>query len=743
MSHAVSIKLILNCLSRVSTGMLICATLLSPAFAQNKTMIVLDGSGSMWGRIDGKPKLEIAREVLRDVLPRVPQSTELGLIAYGHREKGNCADIEMIVPPAQATAGQITDKVDKLKFLGKTPLSAAVQFAAENMRYTEDRATVVLITDGIETCGRNVCEVGSLLEEQGIDFTAHVVGFGLSKEEGSQVACLAENTGGQYFSANNGDSLVAALNEIVVVTPAQFTFVAVNQKETPVENIMLDWIIKDLAGTQILAVNGKTNAVATLAPGDYTVFVSGVDVSGGTEFTITENAEDRVVHVPVEITVLSATIEAPESVAAGAEFGVVWTGPGGKNDYITIVEAGVPEKNYGDYAYTRNGSPAKLKAPDGLGAYEIRYFHKQSKRVLASQKINLTAVEASLKAPMEVSAGAEFKVVWTGPDNKGDYITIVEAGAPEKNYGDYAYTRNGSPAKLKAPDGLGAYEIRYIFGQSKRILATGEITLGAVEASLEGPAEVRAGASFSVNWTGPANKGDYITIVEAGTPEGKHGNYAYTRNGSPAKIAAPDGLGAYEIRYIIAQSKRVLAAQPIKLTAIAASLAVENTPVPGGDLIVNWTGPDNKGDYITIVEVGTPQGKYGNYAPTGRGSPLKLKAPKALGKFELRYIIASSKRTLATLPITLAVAKVSISVAPSVASGGVVEVTWTGPANQEDFIEIVPLGAAANAKPLGHARTAQGSPLSIFAPASAGDYIVRYKMRDSGKVLASAPLKVE
>ncbi len=130
-------------------------------------------------------------------------------------------------------------------------------------------------------------------------------------------------------------------------------------------------------------------------------------------------------------------------------------------------------------------------------------------------------------------------------------------------------------------------------------------------------------------------------------------------------------------------------------------------------------------------------------AATKRGSPLNLKLPKALGKFELRYVLASSKRTLATLPVTLAVAKVSISVAASVAPGGVVEVTWTGPGNQEDFIEIVPVGAAANAKPLGQARTAQGSPLSIFAPGSAGDYIVRYKMRDSGEVLVSAPLKVE
>ena len=53
-----------------------------------------------------------------------------------------------------------------------------------------------------------------------MDFTAHVVGFGLSSDEGQQVACLAENTGGTYISAESGASLGAALTATVVETPA-------------------------------------------------------------------------------------------------------------------------------------------------------------------------------------------------------------------------------------------------------------------------------------------------------------------------------------------------------------------------------------------------------------------------------------------------------------------------------------------------------------------------------------------
>ena len=102
-----------------------------------------------------------------------------------------------------------------MKFLGKTPLTAAVRQAAEALKYTEDKATVILITDGLETCEADPCALGKELEAAGVDFTAHVVGFGLTADEGKQVACLAENTGGKYIQASDAEALQDALVETV------------------------------------------------------------------------------------------------------------------------------------------------------------------------------------------------------------------------------------------------------------------------------------------------------------------------------------------------------------------------------------------------------------------------------------------------------------------------------------------------------------------------------------------------
>lgn len=197
----------------------LCALMLAavqPAHAEGRSIIVLDGSGSMWGQIDGRPKLEIAREALAGVLDRLPEGAEVGLMAYGHRTKGECGDIELLVPPGPGTGPAIAAAAADMRFLGKTPLTDAVRRAAEELRSSEEKATVILITDGLETCQADPCALGRELEASGVDFTAHVVGFGLTADEGRQVACLAEETGGLYLEAASLDSLSEALALTVI-----------------------------------------------------------------------------------------------------------------------------------------------------------------------------------------------------------------------------------------------------------------------------------------------------------------------------------------------------------------------------------------------------------------------------------------------------------------------------------------------------------------------------------------------
>ncbi len=175
---------------------------------------------------------------------------------------------------------------------------------------------------------------------------------------------------------------------------------------------------------------------------------------------------------PVSNSKLSAglQVEAPAIVAAGSTFQVSWQGPNKPNDYITIVLATAKDSEYLNYTYTASGSPANLLAPTKPGDYEVRYVLDKTRKPLARTPVKVTSVAARVEAPATVNAGANFKVSWEGPNYSGDYITIVPKGANDSQYLSYAYTTNGAPAALQAPEKPGEYEVRYIVDQSKTVI---------------------------------------------------------------------------------------------------------------------------------------------------------------------------------------------------------------------------------------------------------------------------------
>ena len=202
-------------LGMLTASLLIAAGLHAAEPAQTKTMLVLDASGSMWGQIGGKTKIAIAREAVDSMLDGW-NGGDLGLIAYGHRRKGDCADIEVLQAIGPDTAAGIRKQVNALNPKGMTPITASVRMAAERLRFTEQKATVILVSDGEETCSADPCALGKELESTGVDFTAHVVGFDIQKGSKAhrQLQCLAANTGGRYVDARNAGELNRALTSV-------------------------------------------------------------------------------------------------------------------------------------------------------------------------------------------------------------------------------------------------------------------------------------------------------------------------------------------------------------------------------------------------------------------------------------------------------------------------------------------------------------------------------------------------
>ena len=232
---------------RLAAAAALLASLSLPTLAQERPnlMIVLDGSGSMWGQVDGRPKIGLAREALSSVLSEVSAGMEIGLMVYGHRVRGQCSDIEMLVPmaPAAQSVPAILGAAGRLNPRGMTPLTESVMQAAQAMGFTEQAATVVLLTDGIETCAGDPCALGRMLAQQGIDFRAHVVGFDLTDDEQRQVSCLAQETGGLFLAADAAAGLQSALAQTLAVEPAPMP-----EPEPAAVPRRVDLLLRDVAG---------------------------------------------------------------------------------------------------------------------------------------------------------------------------------------------------------------------------------------------------------------------------------------------------------------------------------------------------------------------------------------------------------------------------------------------------------------------------------------------------------------
>ncbi len=713
-----------------------------------RMVLVLDGSGSMWGQIEGQAKIAIAKSVMADLIDQIAADFQTGLIVYGHRRKGDCDDIEMLMPVGPHNPEAMKAKVQAISPKGKTPLSEAVRQAAQALRYTEDRATVVLVSDGLETCDVDPCELAAELAMGGVDFTVHVIGFDISQEDQDRLRCLADKTGGLFLAADSAgalrDALFATVAQVkeppppVVADPGTATlagppsvpagsafkvqwdgpdsrddFIAIAEKGSK------DLRYRDYAYTK------KGNPAAFVAPGDV----------GDYELRYVHAHTRKVIgRSDIKVTPIQANLQAPASTDVAVEFEVVWQGPAYSGDYISIARPDQRPGSYVNYTYTRDGSPLKVRAPSEPGTYEVRYIMGRGDKLLAKAAIEIKGVGASLDAPPVADVVTEVEVGWQGPDNKEDYISVARPDQRPGSYVNFTYTRDGSPLKVRAPSEPGTYEVRYILGRGDKLLASTPIEIKAVTAQVQASASADVATEFEVTWQGPGNKEDYISVARLDQGPGSYVNYTYTRDGSPLKVRAPSDPGTYEIRYILGRGNKLLAQTTIEIKAVSAQVQAPASADMATEFEVVWQGPANKDDYISVARPDQGPGSYVNYTYTRDGSPLKVRAPSDPGSYEVRYILGRGNKLLAQTTIEIKAVSANLLVPTSVKAGETFEVGWRGPDNQSDYISIaLPDQGPGSYK--GYTYTSRGSPAKVKAPKEPGTYEVRYILGRGSKLL--------
>ncbi len=190
-------------------------------------MLVFDGSTSMAEisfETGPNTRIKEAREAIRKAMPDIEPYRRVGLLTYGPGPNGACSNLDLRFGPIAQSAGPVIDAIDGLRPDGLTPLTAAVQQAAEAMDYRNSPSVVVLVTDGNETCGGRPCAMARELRATARDLVVHVIGFRAEVDffawnnpeqdpltSTTVASCLADQTGGLFVTTETVEELVVAL----------------------------------------------------------------------------------------------------------------------------------------------------------------------------------------------------------------------------------------------------------------------------------------------------------------------------------------------------------------------------------------------------------------------------------------------------------------------------------------------------------------------------------------------------
>jgi Mg-chelatase subunit ChlD len=225
------------------------------AEAARTVEIIMDASNSMTGMVGKETKIAAARRVLKQTIEGLPDTMNVGLRVYGHRYATDdydnaCRDTELVVPIGPVDKAALVGMVEKIQTKGRTPLVTSVLAAIKDLEKLPN-GSVVLVTDGIESCKGDIKSIAPAIKAAGLEIKVNIVGFDIKEAGGKQeLESIAGSTGGRYIDARNAGELLAALEQA----------------------LKLEYVVIDAAGKEAGrgAVGGDP---IKLAPGIYTLRV--------------------------------------------------------------------------------------------------------------------------------------------------------------------------------------------------------------------------------------------------------------------------------------------------------------------------------------------------------------------------------------------------------------------------------------------------------------------------------------
>ena len=248
--------------------------------------LILDASGSMNGKLaGGAVKIDAAKEAVSQVVSKLPADARLSFRAYGHqshRSKKDCKDTQLLVDfaPARDARLPIEEKMKSLKAQGYTPISYVLELAAKDVAGEgAQNRSVVLVSDGKETCQGDPCAVARALAKADSKLVVHTIGFGVDAAAKYQLQCIAKVARGKYFEASSTQELASALGTAAQAPAPKIEKMVIKKRQALFGSLRIKYLEKFHIQNKVLDAEsgekvgwmGENKNPIQLKPGIYNV----------------------------------------------------------------------------------------------------------------------------------------------------------------------------------------------------------------------------------------------------------------------------------------------------------------------------------------------------------------------------------------------------------------------------------------------------------------------------------------
>ncbi len=191
----------------------------SQVWANPNVFFIFDVSERMSGKFPKHTKLKDLNKIdtattsFEAMLEKLPKDTNVGLAAYGHHGEKDCSAVEILSPLSLLNSESIMERVEKLEpDRGSAPLAKALEQASEAFSAVDGEKTIILFSDGIDTCGGDIDEVINQLKEQGV--SVNILGVDIKEDEINELSSITVANEGHYYAVNNFEEMEAGLKNI-------------------------------------------------------------------------------------------------------------------------------------------------------------------------------------------------------------------------------------------------------------------------------------------------------------------------------------------------------------------------------------------------------------------------------------------------------------------------------------------------------------------------------------------------